>query len=300
MASAKDLKKKIRSISNTKKITRTMEMVATVKSKQAQDRIKATTPYARKLAEILGSLASAGTISHPFLEADEPAKKTLVLIITGNRGLCGGYNSNVLALAERWLRGEREAGRETEVHMVGKKGIARFRFRKAPVEKSYTHIEDRPSFRDAEALVEEFVARYIAGEVQRVVVFAMRYHSVSLQKPAQVQLLPIVPPEPREGEGSPPLAPKKAAAREGIEFIFEPDRETILKSLLPLSVKNALYRVLVEAAASEQTARRVAMKLATDNAGEMIHAYTRRYNRQRQAGITQQIMEIVGGAQALE
>ncbi len=295
MASAKDIKKKIRSVSNTKKITRTMEMVATVKSKQGQDRIKATTPYSQKLAEILESLAVSGSISHPFLIEPGAVKKSLVLIVTANRGLCGGYNGNVLALAEEWLDEERRAGRVAEVHVIGKKGIARFRFRKVEVAKGYTDFGDRPAFKDAQALADELMRRFLAGDVERVVVFATRYLSSSLQKPAEMQLLPIAPPA---ASGA---ARQKATGRSGsTDFIFEPDRDAILKVLLPLSVRNALYRILVDASASEHIARRIAMKLATDNAEEMIKFYTRRYNRQRQAGITQQIMEIVAGAEALK
>ena len=298
MASAKDLKKKIRSIGNTKKITRTMEMVATVRSKQAQDRIKATTPYSDKLAEILSSLSHGGSVDHPFLQAAPALKKAVVLIVTANRGLCGGYNANVLSLAEKWLAAEAAAGRSGhEVHLIGKKGIARFRFRKVEVAKTYTHIEDKPSFKDAEEFAEDFMRKYLSGEVQRVVVFATKYFSSAVQRPVEMQLLPIAASgdaleAPRSGKSE----KQKAGA---VEYLFEPNREDILKALIPLSVKNALYRILVEAAASEQIARRMAMKLATDNAEDLIRIFTRRYNRQRQAGITQQIMEIVAGADAL-
>lgn len=298
MASARDLKKKIRSISNTKKITRTMEMVATVKSKRGQDQIKATTPYSTKLSEILASLSAAGSIEHPFLKPPEKVETSIVLVITGNRGLCGGYNTNILALAERWMREEESAGRKIELHVVGKKGLARFRFLKRSVAAGYTHIDDNPRYQQAEELAEAFMGAYLEGRVQRVMLFAFRYFSAAVQRPVAIQLLPI-PAAPEGGEASATKAPADKAGKASVEFIFEPDREAILKSLLPLSVKNAFYRVLVEAAASEQLARRVAMKLATDNAGEMIKAYTRRYNRSRQAGITQQIMEIVAGADAL-
>lgn len=300
MASAKDLKKKIRSIGNTKKITRTMEMVATVRSKQAQDRIKATTPYSDKLAEILQGLSQSGSIDHPFLKPPAEVKKTLVLVITANRGLCGGYNSNVLSMAEKWIAAETQAGRALEVQVIGKKGIARFRFKKSEVHKTYTHFEDKPSFKDAEEIADELMAKYLSGEIQRVVIFATKYISSAVQKPVEIQLLPIVPPASGEGEGRAASGAKPRAKAAAVEFIFEPGRERILNALIPLSVKNALYRILVEAAASEQIARRLAMKLATDNAEEMIRLYTRRYNRQRQAGITQQIMEIVAGADALD
>jgi F-type H+-transporting ATPase subunit gamma len=304
MPSAKDLKKKIRTVSNTKKITRTMEMVATVKAKQTQDRIKATAPYSEKLAEILNSLAASGSIAHPFLTVPERVNRSLVLIVSANRGLCGAYNTHVLNKAEKWIVGERSAGREVEAHMIGKKGIARFRFRREAVAESYTHIADRPSFKDAEELADVFMQRFLARDVQRVVVFSTRYFSAAVQRPVETSLLPIVSPEASEssasasGEGSANV--EGAGGKTGIaEFVFEPNREQILESLLPLSVKNALYRLLIEAAACEQIARRIAMKLATDNAEEMSNLYTRSYNRQRQAGITKQIMEIVGGAEAL-
>jgi F-type H+-transporting ATPase subunit gamma len=309
MPSAKDLKKKIRSVSNTKKITRTMEMVATVKSKLGQNRIKALTPYSTKLAEILASLASSGSISHPLLgssdEKDRPAARgpgaSILVVVTGNRGLCGGYNANVLRLAEAWLRDEGGKGRKAEVYMVGKKGISRFRFLKIPVAKAYTHIKDLPSFKDTEEISDELMARFLAGEVDRVVIAATKYYSASQHKPVEHQLLPIagVEPDGEDGAAGTKDAPAKGKPSKTVEFIFEPNREEILKALLPLSVKNAFFRILVEAAASEQLARRIAMKLATDNAEEIIKVYTRRYNRQRQAGITQQITEIVSGAEAL-
>jgi F-type H+-transporting ATPase subunit gamma len=292
MASAKDLKKKIRSIGNTKKITRTMEMVATVRSKQAQDRVKATTPYSEKLGEILQSLAQAGSIDHPFLKELGEVKKSIVLVVTANRGLCGGYNANVLSLAEKWIAAEKAAGRAVETHVIGKKGAARFRFQKVEVARVHSGIGDKPTFKDAEGLAEEFMTKFLADEVQRVVIFATKYFSNAVQRAVEIQLLPIPRPEAPKDEPS-------AKTTSQIEFIFEPNRESILKALIPLSVKNSVYRILVEAVASEQIARRLAMKLATDNAEELIRLFTRRYNRQRQAGITQQIMEIVAGADAL-
>lgn len=298
MASAKDLKKKIRSIGNTKKITRTMEMVATVRSKQAQDRIKATTPYSDKLAEILAGLAAAGSVEHPLLKAAPVVKKTIVLVITANRGLCGGYNSNLLSLAEDWIEADAAQGRSQEIHVAGKKGIARFRFQRTEMAKTYTHLDDKPTFKDAEEIANDFIAKFLSGEVQRVVVFATKYFSSAVQKPVEMQLLPIAKPA-AEATGAGGARDQKSGKAGTVDFIFEPNRDDILKALIPLSVKNALYRMLVEAAASEQIARRLAMKLATDNAEELIRVFTRRYNRQRQAGITQQIMEIVAGADAL-
>ena len=290
MASAKDLKKRIRTTSNTSKITRTMEMVATARSKLAQKRVELTTPYSRKLAEILGSMAAAGTIEHPLLVPAETVERSALLIVTGNRGLCGGYNTNVLNLADRWRQAEESEGREVDTYVIGKKGLSRFRFLGVEVKEGYTHIEDKPSFDDADEIAQRFMAQFLGGEIQQVQIASTRYHSSSKQSPELTQLLPIEAATGGEEDTS----------AKGADFEFEPDRDAILNQLLPLSVSQMLFRLFLEAAVSEQIARRIAMKLATDNAEEMIKTYTRMYNRSRQAGITQQITEIVTGAQALE
>jgi F-type H+-transporting ATPase subunit gamma len=338
MASAKDIKKKIRSISNTRKITKTMEMVATVKSKRGTDRIRATTPYARDLAELVGCLAMEGAASHPLLrgaklpgaagdrkgaeagtgkakgKAEAEAAKTLLVVVTANRGLCGGYNMNVLSLAEAFLEEERAAGRPVETWVIGKKGVARFRFRRQSVARSFVGIGDNPAFSETEELSREFVARFAAGELDRVVVIATRYFSSSVHRPLAIELFPLDlqhPPllakedapaaaaEPGHPQGGGRAAARGTALREA-EPIFEPSAASVLDALLPVAVEEAFYRILVEARASEHLARRVAMKMATDNAETMIRTYTTQYNRQRQAGITTQIVEIVSGADALE
>ena len=290
MASAKDLKRKIQSISNTRKITRTMEMVSAAKSKQAQVRVEANTPYSQKLAELLESVSASATIDHFLLREPEGTSKNALVVVTANRGLCGGYNSSVLSQAEKWIAAEREQGRDTDVIMLGKKGISRFRFRGIPVHTQYTHFGDRPTFREAEDLARMLMERLARGEVARVWVISTRYLSAATQRPVLTQVLPIVP-------GQADRAPEERRAE--VEFIFEPAPKTILEALLPFSVSQLVYRLLIEAAVSEQIARRLAMKLATDNASELIRMYTRKYNRERQAGITQQIMEVVAGAEAL-
>jgi F-type H+-transporting ATPase subunit gamma len=213
--------------------------------------------------------------------------------VTANRGLCGGYNTNVANLAEKWVRAEQAEGREAHVLMVGKKGISRFRFRKVEVAEKRTDIEDKPSFSQASEIADGFIESFRKGEVDRVMVAVTRYHSAVVQQADLFQLLPIVPPEAEADDG-------EDAPQQNTDFIFEPDPARILEDLLPFSVKHTLYRLLLEAAAGEQVARRVAMKLATDNAGELTRFYTGKYNRERQASITQQIMEIVGGAEALD
>ena len=293
MAGLKDIKKKITSISNTRKITRTMEMVAAAKSKQTIDRVEASTPYSSKLTELLNSLTGGQNVDHFLVREKEKVQKSALLVVTANRGLCGGYNTNVANLAEKWVRAEEAEGREAHVMMVGKKGISRFRFRKVEVAEKRTDIEDKPSFSQAAEIAGGFIESFRKGEVDRVMVAVTRYHSAVVQTADLFQLLPIVPPEAEDEDGG-------EASQQNTDFIFEPDPARILEDLLPFSVKHTMYRLLLEAAAGEQIARRVAMKLATDNAGELTRFYTGKYNRERQASITQQIMEIVGGAEALD
>ena len=293
MAGLKDIKKKITSLSNTRKITRTMEMVAAAKSKQTIDRVEASTPYSSKLTELLNSLTGGQNVDHFLVREKEKVQKSALLVVTANRGLCGGYNTNVANLAEKWVRAEEAEGREAHVMMVGKKGISRFRFRKVEVAEKRTDIEDKPSFSQAAEIADGFIESFRKGEVDRVMVAVTRYHSAVVQQADLFQLLPIIPPETDEADG-------EEASQQNTDFIFEPDPEKILEDLLPFSVKHTMYRLLLEAAAGEQIARRVAMKLATDNAGELTRFYTGKYNRERQASITQQIMEIVGGAEALD
>ena len=293
MAGLKDIKKKITSISNTRKITRTMEMVAAAKSKQTIDRVEASTPYSSKLTELLNSLTGGQNVDHFLVREKEKVQKSALLVVTANRGLCGGYNTNVANLAEKWVRAEEAEGREAHVMMVGKKGISRFRFRKVEVAEKRTDIEDKPSFSQAAEIADGFIESFRNGEVDRVMVAVTRYHSAVVQQADLFQLLPIIPPETDEADG-------EEASQQNTDFIFEPDPERILEDLLPFSVKHTMYHLLLEAAAGEQIARRVAMKLATDNAGELTRFYTGKYNRERQASITQQIMEIVGGAEALD
>jgi F-type H+-transporting ATPase subunit gamma len=253
------------------------------------------------------------------VEGEAASRPILVLIVTGNRGLCGGYNANVLELAHEWAQEQKDGGRKLEVHVIGKKGMLKLRFLKVPMAKVYPKIGDDPRFADVEEIARELMERFRAGELEKVVIVSARYLSASVQKPQITQLLPVPyprAPETAEGAADGKSKPVPAAAGEPkasgeagafgkwrkapVEFDFEPGRDDLLDSLIPLSVKVALHRILLEATASEQIARRVAMKMATDNAEEMIRAYTRKYNRQRQAGITQQIVEVVSGAEALE
>ena len=248
-----------------------------------------TTPDAEKLTAALGRRAEAGTVDHPLLETETGSNKVAVLLITANRGLCGGYNSNPLSMAEKLRMQLLNDGKEVDLYVVGRKGMQRMKFLKLPVLESWADFDDRPSFKDAADIADLFIQKFVGGEVGRVMVVSTRFLSAGRQEAQRTQLLPIE--SPSSGEES---------SGKAVEFIFEPTPAEILEELLPLSVKNVFYRLLVEAVASEQIARRVAMKRATDSADEMIQDYTRMYNRSRQAGITQEINEIVSGASALE
>ncbi len=289
MTNARVLKNKIRSINNTAKITHTMEMIATAKSKVCRDRIESVQPYGDKLSEILSDLKqSAGGVGEdfPLLRKPEKIQREAVFVITANRGLCGGYNTNILLKAERYIAQNRAQGVETEIHMIGKKGISRFKYAGQQVEKCYTQFDDKPSFDEAEQVYAPILERFAARELDAVTLIFTHYMNAARQHGVVRRVLPI--PEAAEGEDE--------GHRSSINFIFEPDPDQILNTLLPLSLKTQFFQALLEAATSEQIARRVAMKNATDNAEEMVKTYTQKYNRTRQAGITQEILEIIGGS----
>jgi F-type H+-transporting ATPase subunit gamma len=287
MAKGRELKGRIKSVEGTRKITRTMEMVATSKLKRAQDRVAAARPYAQGLGEVIQRLLTPELAArYPLLRQPETVRRAAVVLITANRGLAGGFNTNLIKEARGLLQRLRRDGAEVELHVVGKKGIGFFRFQKEPIATARTDITDRPTATDAESLINPLMDRYVDGSLDAVYVVYARFRSALSTPPVTERLLPVTPPE-------------RTKTAE-IDFILEPSGDAILSQILPLYVRNGMYRALVETAASEQGARRTAMKSATDNAGEMIQLLTRTYNRARQAAITQEIAEIVGGAAALE
>jgi len=293
-ANVKVIRKRIKSVTSTRKITKTMEMVATSKLKRAQDAVLSSGPYANLLLSVMNEVASRveDRSAFPLLRTSAAPKRTLVLVVTANRGLCGGFNSNLIRKGRDAVRAEEAAGRTAVVYAAGKKGIAAFRFQEIPVERKFTDFPDRPTYEDAERLAEALTGPFLAGEVDRVLVVYPDFRSLASQPPTVLQLCPVGEGGSAEGKGK---GKGKAA-----EFLFEPSPAAILERLLPLYVRTMVYRVLVSAVASEQIARRTAMKLATDNAGEMVTNLTRSYNKARQAQITQEIAEIIGGAEALK
>ena len=286
MAGAREVKRRIKSVENTRQITRTMELVATSKLKRATDRVHAARPYAEALQEIVQGLYSPALAEkYPILRRPDKVERAAVLLMTANRGLAGGFNANLIRQARNLMEELRGQGIETELHIAGKKGIAYFRFRGEAMLTKRIDIGDQPTVEDAESLIGPIRERFENGEVDAVYLVSSKFNSAMSTPPHTRELLPIV------GD---------AGAASADTYILSPSADTILERILPAYVRNAVYTALVENAAAEQGSRRTAMKNATDNAGEVLEHLTRSYNRARQAQITQEIAEIVGGSAALE
>ena len=286
MAGSRDVKRRIKSVENTRQITRTMELVATSKLKRATDRVHAARPYADALHEIVAGLYSPElSEKYPILRRPEEVKRAAVLLLTANRGLCGGFNSNLIKQARGLMDDLRRRGIETELHIAGKKAVAYFRFRGEEMMTTRTDIGDHPTVEDAESLVGPIRDRFERGDVDAVYVVSSKFVSAMSTPPHTRELLPI------KGE---------EGASTADVYILSPSGDMILERILPAYVRNAVFTALVENKAAEQGARRSAMKSATDNAGDVLEHLTRTYNRARQAQITQEIAEIVGGSAALE
>jgi F-type H+-transporting ATPase subunit gamma len=314
MAKSRQLKGRIRSVQNTRKITKTMELVATSKLKRAQDRVIAARPYAEALREVIADLFTPDLADQfPLLRRPAPPakggpKRAAVILLTSNRGLAGGFNSNLIKEARRRIESLEAEGYSVDLHGVGKKGIGFFKYlgRKLALER--IDVGDRPTSDHAEEIVAPLIDAYAAGELASVDLIQARFISALQTPPATIRILPVETVGKREGGGEPALSGAKGTREAGggkeermtANYILAPSAEAILEQLLPLYVRNAVFRGLVETAAAEHGARRTAMKNATDNAGEILELLKRTYNRQRQAQITQEIAEIVGGAAALQ
>jgi len=284
--STKEVKRRIKSVENTKQITKTMEMVATSKLKKATDRVRAAEPYSEALAEVVRSLYSPEFVERfPLLRQPEEARRVAIVLVTANRGLCGAFNANLIREARLLRESLLERGLEPELHSVGRKGMAFFRFRKVPLASTNNDVGDVPTGEDAEIIVDPLRKRFEVGELDQVLVVSAEFRSALSTPPRVTELLPVRPPE--------------GASFGADSYILSPGAEVMLTRLLPAYLRNSVYKALVESAAAEQGARRTAMKSATDNAGEMLETLVRNYNRARQAQITQEIAEIVGGAEGL-
>jgi F-type H+-transporting ATPase subunit gamma len=288
MANRRVLVKRRKAVRNIRKITRTMQLIATARFQAAFNRAVATRPYTEKLAELVADLSrAAGNVDHPLLRTNDEAKKSALVVLTSDRGLAGGYNANVLRSAIAHLD-QQPAGMETDVHMVGKKGISYFRFLRRAVAEQTSGIGDRPRFEQVEPIANALIDRFTRGEIASAHVAYMKFLSAGQQRPVVVQLLPLQP-EVKAGQ-------EKAKS---VEYEFSPDPQQLLDELLPATVRIRLFQAFNDATVSEQVARMVAMKAATDAAQDMIKALTREYNRARQTQITMELLDIVGGANAL-
>jgi F-type H+-transporting ATPase subunit gamma len=304
MAKGRQLKGRIRSVGNTRKITKTMELVATSKLKRAQDRVIAARPYAEALREVIADLFTPDLADRfPLLRQPAPPAKggprrAAVILLTSNRGLAGGFNSNLIKEARRRVESLEAAGYTVDLHGVGKKGIGFFKYlgRKLALERM--DVGDRPTAEHAGEVVAPLIEAFSAGELASVDLVQARFISALQTPPTTIRILPVERVGSEAGKRESGEAGK--AERRTANYILAPNAEAILDQLLPLYVRNAVYRGLVETAAAEHGARRTAMKNATDNAGEILELLKRTYNRQRQAQITQEIAEIVGGAAALQ
>jgi len=299
MAKPRELKRRIRSVQNTRKITKTMELVSTSKLKRAQDRVVGARPYAQALAEVIGELYSP-ELAERFPLLRQPGhtgrgagvRRAALLLITSNRGLCGAFNANLIREARRRLEELERQDAHTELHLVGKKGISYFKFTKRNIASQRIDIGDRPTLEHAAELVKPLMERFSKGDLDAVDVVFAKFNSAVSTPPTTLRILPITPPDKRRSGGQ--------EAKAAVNYILKPSAEEILEQLLPLYVQNQMYRALVETAAAEHGARRTAMKNATDAGQDMLTILQRTFNRARQAQITQELAEIVGGAEALK
>jgi len=283
------LRRRIKSVQSTKKITRAMELIAATRVAKAQQRVQAARPYSEQITEVIQHMADAGgMIDHPLLRPAEKVSKVAFVVITGDRGLAGAYNSNVIRAAEREIQARRAEGQDYSLVVCGKKGVSYFRFRGYRIDAEFTGMSDTPTYEDARQVAETVTELFESGDVQEVVLVYTRFLSVGTQRVTVRQFMPLT------GVGAEEVDRGATATYE-----FEPDPAGILAHLLPRYVEARLYAAMLDAAASEHAARQRAMKSATDNADELIVKLSRVMNRARQDAITTEIMEIVGGAEAL-
>ena len=293
MANIRAIVKRLKAVRNVRKITRTMELIATARFKKAMDRAIEAAAYTRKIAEIVSDLSGAAlSFSHPLLEGRETQQKSAVLVLTSNRGLCGGYNGGVLRLAVPRVKELRAAGQDVKLEVSGKRGLAFLRFQGETISHEYTHFEEKPTFDEVDELASRYIAAYVAGDLDRLDVAYTRFESSSRQSATIETLLPVGSLDDEAADSDDDGA--------AVDYEFLPSAGEILEEIVPASFKARLFKCFLDAAVSEQIFRMVAMKGATENAGEMIDTLSMQYNRARQTQITSELSEIIGGAAALE
>jgi F-type H+-transporting ATPase subunit gamma len=313
MGKVQQLRRRIRSIRNTRQITKTMEMVSASKLKRAQDRVVAARPFAAMMREVIGALdVDPALIEHPLMRQPAERRTASIYLFTSNRGLAGAFNTNLVRRAQALMDELRRDGLEVRLHVAGRRGASAFRYRGVPLANVWTDLSDRPSFEEADRVAQVLIPEFAGGETDEVYLVYARFNSPVDTPPSVDRILPVGPGSahpaatPREG---PAAARRTGTAEPTAEarqpgphplYLLTPSAEEIFAQLLPLYVRNAVYRSLTESAAGEHGARRTAMKNATDNAGELLDDLNRTFNRARQAQITQEIAELMGGAEALK
>jgi F-type H+-transporting ATPase subunit gamma len=305
MANPRVLDKRRRSIRNIRKITRTMELIATARFKKAMDRASAATAYTNRMTKLVQDLLASGLeVSHPLLDKHESVRNATLLVLTANRGLCGGFNGNVQRAGfHRWLELQQSVP-NCRLELVGKRGIAAFKFRGIKADVTYTHFEDRPAFDEVDVIASRYLDDYATGRLDRLDVIYTKFESVARQHVAVETLLPLSAiggTGATTGTGAPPSGTHPSTAASGRRAIYEflPSPASILEEVVPASFKVKLFKCFLDSAVSEQIARMVAMKSATENAGDLIHRLSMQYNRARQSRITSELMDVIGGAEAL-
>jgi F-type H+-transporting ATPase subunit gamma len=295
MPSARKLDKRRKSIRNIRKITRTMELIATARFRRAMDRAMAATAYTQRITQIVADVARTGVeISHPLLQPRPATKSAVVLMLTANRGLCGGYNAGILRLGYPAFRSLGQKVNQVRLQVSGKRGISAMKFRGIALDQAYTQFDDQPKYAEVELLADRFLEAFAAGSLDRLDVVYTRFISSSKQQAVVETLLPLDSLVDQEE-----LYEADRRRQTGPRYEFLPSAGSILAELVPASFKVRLFKCFLDAAVSEHIARRVAMKAATDNASDIIKRLSRTYNRARQSQITKEIMDIIGGAEAL-
>jgi F-type H+-transporting ATPase subunit gamma len=309
MAKARAIVKRRKSIQNIRKITRTMELIATAQFRKALQRATEAEAYTRKIAELVADLGkNAGSVRHALLDEHKPATRSILLVLTSNRGLAGSFNGNVIRVAVQAYRQRIADGYSISTEVSGKRGITYLKFRGIKLDRTYTHFNDKPTFDEVEVLADRYIDLYTRGEIDRLDVAYTRFISAARQVAEVETLLPMSaerPPDPsapisrtlRAARDEPPGARRRRAPA---AYEFQPDPASILAEIVPISFKVRLFKCFLDSAVSEQIARMVAMKGATENADEMIRDLTRLYNRARQSQITRELAEVIGGAAALD
>ena len=302
MANPRLLDKRRKSIRNIRKITRTMELIATARFKKAMDRASAATAYTNRMTKLVQDLLTSGLeVHHPLLEKREEVRNVTLLVLTANRGLCGGFNGNLQRAGfHRWLE-LKQSIPNCKLEIVGKRGIAAFKFRGITPDATFTNFEDKPSFDEVDLIASRYLDEYITGKLDRLDVVYTKFQSIARQQVTIETLLPLgglgveaVAKSAGEASGT---QEEQGGRKQMYEFLPSPD--SILEEVVPASFKIKLFKCFLDSAVSEQIARMVAMKSATENAGDLIHSLSRQYNRARQGRITSELMDVIGGVEAL-